>query len=380
MKENLIKMENTKMRILHIVEAFEGGMFAALQTVVNGMGEHHQVYIMYTMRNGTPENYKQMFRQGTRFIKSRYLTREFRPLQDMRAYAEVRRVVREVKPDVVHCHSSKAGAIGRLALNGRRIPILYSPQGYSFLMYDTSRVKRFIYFVMEKLLGLKPSLTVAVSAGEYESAKRVSRRACYINNGIQTAELDRYHLDIEHRPEKMTVCTLGRIAPQKNPAMFNQIAERFPDTRFIWIGGGELADRLTSPNIEITGWLPKDKALETMMDASVFLLPSLYEGFAISILEAMYLKRLCVVSKIPGNVDAIENGTTGFVCDALEDYVRVLERVKRKGINMRMLSAARERIKLEFNQEVMALNYENVYQAEIDRIGKKTGGLRQKDN
>lgn len=355
------------MRILHIVEGFSGGVFGALQTMVNGTDDRHQIYIMYVMRDATPKNFKEMFKTGTQFIESKYLTREIRPLQDIHACAEVRRVVREIQPDVVHLHSSKAGAIGRLALNGKKIPLFYSPQGYSFLMYDASRAKRAMYFVMEKLLGLRPSLTVASCAGEYESAKRVSRRACYINNGIQTAELDQYHLDIEHRPETMTVCTLGRIVSQKNPALFNQIAQQFPDVKFIWIGGGELADKLTSPNIEITGWLNKDKALEIMMNASVFLLTSFYEGLAFSIMEAMYLKRLCVVSKIPGNVDAIEDGKTGFICDTLEDYVRVLRRVQREGIDEQMLTAARDRIIRELNQEVMASSYEKIYQAEMDR-------------
>lgn len=362
------------MRILHIVEAFSGGVFGALQVMVNGTDERHEVYILHIVRAETPKAYKEIIKPSVHFIESKYLTREISPMRDLRACAEVRRVVREVKPDVVHCHSSKAGAIGRLALNGRKIPILYSPQGYSFLMYDASRAKLAMYFAMEKLLGFRPSLTVASCAGEYDSAKRVSRRACYINNGIQTAELDRYHLDIERRPEQMTVCTLGRIVSQKNPVLFNQIAERFPDTKFIWIGGGELADRLTSPNIEITGWLPKDKALEIMMNASVFLLTSFYEGLAFSIMEAMYLKRLCVVSKIPGNVDAIADGETGFICDTLDDYVRVLERVQREGIDERMLAAARERIVKELNQETMAARYEELYQEEIDRIKKKNNG------
>ena len=55
-----------------------------------------------------------------------------------------------------------------------------------------------------------------------------------------------------------TVYTLGRVTYQKNPEMFNEIAKRLPDIRFVWIGAGELEDKLTAPNIFVTGWADGD--------------------------------------------------------------------------------------------------------------------------
>ena len=57
-----------------------------------------------------------------------------------------------------------------------------------------------------------------------------------------------------------TVFTLGRICYQKNPMLFNDIARALPEIHFLWIGDGEMREELTSPNIEITGWLDRKNA------------------------------------------------------------------------------------------------------------------------
>ena len=186
---------------------------------------------------------------------------------------------------------------------------------------------------------------------------------------IVTDEIDKLNLDVECQ-SGISVCTLARISKQKNPEMFNRIAEVFPNIRFTWIGDGDLRDQLTSPNIEVTGWLPKNQALAKMMESDVFLLPSLWEGLPISGLEAMYLKRLCIVSDIPGNIDAIEQGKTGYVCTTLEDYAKVLTGIMTKEIDAQMLAAARERVNQEFSQRVMVDRYMEVYQQGADALGR----------
>lgn len=54
--------------------------------------------------------------------------------KDIVAFFEIRRIASEIKPDIIHLHSSKAGALGRFAFNGKRVPLFYTPHGYSFLM------------------------------------------------------------------------------------------------------------------------------------------------------------------------------------------------------------------------------------------------------
>ena len=81
--------------------------------------------------------------------------------------------------------------------------------------------------------------------------------------------------------DKFTVFTLGRACVQKQPQLFNSIAELVPDARFVWIGNGELENELKAPNIEVTGWKPRQEALGMAKGADAFILCSLGEAIQI---------------------------------------------------------------------------------------------------
>ena len=129
----------------------------------------------------------------------------------------------------------------------------------------------------------------------------------------------------------MKICTVGRVESSKNPVLFNQIAEKFPEYEFTWIGAGKLEENLTSENITITGWKEKAEVLKLVNENDVFILTSLWEGLPISLLEAMYMKKLCIVSNCIGNRDVI-NGTNGFVCSSLEEFEDIISNLKVRNI------------------------------------------------
>ncbi len=360
------------MRVLHIVEAFGGGVVTFLQALINGSDEQDEHIILYARRDNTPDAPEKLFRPGTRLIRSENLSRELRPGEDIAAFFEIRRVVKEVRPDIVHLHSSKAGALGRWAINGKKLPLFYTPHGYSFLMDGCGEMKRRMYFLFEKVCGYRRCTTVACGKGECEQGKRVTKDITYVSNGINAQEVDALVPDIAARSDGVNVCTLARISRQKDPERFNEIAEAFPDVKFTWIGDGELREVLTSPNIEVTGWLPREEALRKVTESAVFLLPSRWEGLSLSLLEAMYLRRLCIVSRIPGNVDVIENRRTGYVCERMEDYVEVIQHLMDDGIDSRMTDAAHERVATELNQTVMVRKYGELYKKAMKTMGGGT--------
>jgi|GEM_PF-3553702 len=117
------------------------------------------------------------------------LVRELSPRRDWAALRRTMRLLRELRPDIVHCHSSKAGGIGRLAakLCGVRT-ILYTPHAYMFQNVGLSSGKRKLYTAVERLLSRITTLTINVSAGERQAAieQGVLRpeQAVLIYNGI----------------------------------------------------------------------------------------------------------------------------------------------------------------------------------------------------
>ena len=160
----------------------------------------------------------------------------------------------------------------------------------------------------------------------------------------------------------MVVMTLGRICEQKNPKLFNEIAERMPEVKFLWVGDGEQRDVLSSTNIEITGWLERGRAVSEALRGKVFLLTSLYEGLPISLLEAMYMKKVCVVSNVTGNRDVIHNDVNGYLCDTVEDFVNAITTaMSENNKNDVLIQNAYNDVLKEYNSDCVGEKYMKVY-------------------
>lgn len=346
-----------KKKILFIVEAMGGGVFTYIVDLSNQLVKKYDMYIAYAVRPQTPRNYKDYFDNRINLIEVKNFTRSISPIKDFKSIHEVRAIARKVKPDIIHLHSSKAGVIGRIAFNGKNETLYYTPHGYSFLMENYKPMKRRIFNIIEAVMAKRNCTTISCSPGEHLETLKLTKRAEYVNNGINTAELDRILEKVEIVDHPFTVFTLGRICHQKNPELFNKIAESMPNARFLWIGDGELKSELRSKNIEITGWIDREKALQLSMNADVFLLTSLWEGLPISLLESMYMKKLCVVNDVIGNHDVIHNGKNGFVCRNVEEFKNAIETQKAD----QLILSAFDDVQNTYNTFVMGKRYAQIY-------------------
>lgn len=357
-----------KKRILYIVEAMGGGVFTYIVELANELSKAYEVYIAYAVRKQTPNDYDTYFNENVHLIKVENFKREINPTKDIKAFREIRKIARDVQPDIIHLHSSKAGALGRWAFDGKKIPLFYTPHGYSFLMLNHNAVKRTLYRIVETVCAKRRCTTISCSEGEHQETLKLTKRACFVNNGINAAELEQmiHRLEVK-RDSALTVFTLGRICYQKNPALFNKIAKQMPDVKFIWIGDGELRGELTAPNIEITGWIRREDALKYSMKADVFVLTSLWEGLPMSLLEAMCMKKLCVVSDVIGNRDAIQNGRNGYVCTTTDEFVEAIRKVENRNEVERCTDCAYTDIKERLNIWMMAKQYDAIYEKTLMR-------------
>lgn len=354
-----------KRKILHVVEAMGGGVFTYLVELANGMCEDFDVTIALGIRSETPENYESYFDERVSLVQVENFTRGLNPVKDLRACIELKKIVKDVKPDIIHLHSSKAGAIGRMVFSGRKYTMFFTPHGYSFLMQDISGLKRKVYKVIEKICGKRNCITVACGESEWEQGSKIAKKSTFISNGININKIQKL-IDSAEEVEKeenhkFTVYTVGRADFQKNPTLFNEIAKRLPHIQFVWIGDGERRDKLTSSNIKVTGWLENGQALSNAKSYDVFILASRYEGLPISLLEAMYMKKLCVVSNVVGNRDVIRNNHSGYVCNNLEEFVEVIGRLEREGIEQRIVDHAYNAIINHFNSGWLVEKYEELY-------------------
>lgn len=352
-------------KILFIVEAMGGGVFTYIVDMANELSKEYDVYVAYGLRKQTPSNYKQYFNENVHLIFVENFTRSINLKKDIKAFNEIKEIQKNINPDIIHLHSSKAGILGRIAfLNSGKASVFYTPHGYSFLMKNTGEIKRVFYYFLEKACANLTGKTIACSYGEYLIAKKLNKKATYVSNGINIKEIDsllqRKKIDTNR---KMIIGTLGRISNQKNPFLFNKIAKSFPNYTFKWIGDGEQRNLLTSPNIQITGWLNRKDALNELDSIDVFLLPSLWEGLPISLLEAMYLKKVCIVSNIKGNNDVIKNGENGFVCSSINDYISIIKKIHDDYVNKnKIVENAYCSILNKYNTNVMIKKYSRIYE------------------
>lgn len=359
-------MAKEKKKVLHIVEAMGGGVFTFIVELANGMCEDFDITIAFGMREETPKNYKDFFDKKVKLIQVKNFTRGLNPMKDLGAYFELRRIIKEVKPDIIHTHSSKAGAIGRYMFNRKCEKMFYTPHGYSFLMEGISERKKKFYKTLEKKCGNKSNcITIACGESEWKQGRDVSQKSTYISNGINMKKMDKI---LEQPPlvgknHPFTVYTLGRIEYQKNPAMFNEIAKRLPKVRFVWIGAGERSYELTEPNIIVTGWIHGEIRYEFANAGDVFLLPSRWEGLPLAVLEAMYMEKPCVVSNVVGNCDVIKNGVNGYICDTLDEFVDAIKKCEELP-QIELVKQAKEDVRTTFNTEVLCRKYKEIYNGE----------------
>lgn len=321
-----------KPKILFIVEAMGGGIFSYIVDLSNNLVNNYDVYIAYGIRKQTPQDYKKYFDSKIHLIKVNNFARSLNPVKDIMAFLEIKTLVRKIKPGIVHLHSSKAGILGRWAINGKKIPLFYTPHGYSFLMTNFNHYKKELFKFIEKVSATRRCITVSCSRGEHKETLKLTKNAVFINNGINIAEIEQISSEgdefnktklIDHN--RVVVYTVGRINYQKNPQLFNEIAKKFPSFKFVWIGDGPLKNFLTSTNIQITGWLERSKVIQLCKGGDIFILTSLWEGLPIALLESMYLKKICIVNDTIGNRDVIKNKENGLICGSLEDFVNAIK-------------------------------------------------------
>lgn len=356
---------NSKKKILFIVESMGGGVFTYVVELANELSSTFDIYIAYSTRPQTPKDFEKYFLPSVHLIRVKSFTREINPKKDIAAFFEMRRIANQIKPDVIHLHSSKAGALGRFAFNGRKIHLFYTPHGYSFLMSDCSKFKRKMYYLIEKLCARKNCTTISCSKGENAETLKLTKKAVYVSNGINIPELQDMLDNVKKLEHPFTVFTIGRINYQKNPDEFNRIAALLPNIRFLWIGDGELRDHLTSKNIEITGWLDRKSALQRAVNGDAFLLTSLWEGLPMSLLEAMYMKKPCIVSNVIGNRDVIHDKKNGYVCNNTKEYFDAIDSIRQGNIND-VVEKAYQDIVNEYNTKVMAQKYIDIYKGAIN--------------
>ena len=318
--------------VLHVVEAFSTGIIQSIRTICRALEGEVSFHVLYGRRPETPADVERQYPLSVGFTPWGAAGRAIDPGKDRRAIAELKETVARVKPDIIHAHSSKAGAYARLAYPRGQVPILYSPRGYSFLQLDKSPAHRSAFRSIEWALGRVPHITVGCGLGEYSLARSVARRAVLIPNMIDPGDFPGPEQGL--RPDvaaPLRVAMAGGIRPQKNFPLFCAVAAAFEgrDLHFLWLGDGEIPAGVRVPgNVEISGWLPRAEVLRRMAGCHLYMQTSLWEGLPIALLEGMVLGLAVLACPAVGNTELVIEGANGYLCPDATTFISRLRELE----------------------------------------------------
>ena len=362
-------------RVLHVVEAIEGGLARHVAQVVQHVPAEHHVALPSQRVGGFTDStaVATMVAAGAH-LHVTAMRRSPANVRNAAAVARVRALIRTVRPDLVHGHSSIGGAAARLAAVGTRVPRVYTPNG---LLTSPGAL------AVERRLGRLTEAFVAVSETEAEVAERRALappdRIFVIPNGIELDDPGPPVVDLRTRlgidDSTPLVGTVSRLAHQKAPEVFvracARVAAAFPDARFVLVGEGPLA-RLVATEIaaaELDGRMLHLRGVHgaptLMRQLDVFVLASRYEGGPYAPLEAMRVGTPVVVTDVIGSRDTVENGRSGLVVspddpDALADAVGRL--LADPALRCSLAEGGRARLAQRFDVRRMADRLGNLYQ------------------
>lgn len=348
------------MTVLHVIEPFASGVTTFLVHLTAELRQHQHV-IVHGCRTSvdTVEKVKGRFSSAVRFIEWPAAQREISFVADLRAFFALLRILRNTPADVIHLHSSKAGFIGRAACFVlRKKNIVYTPHAAAFLRTDISSRTRSFYVLLEKLANRFGGIIVSCCTHEQKMYSSVGLKTLCIFNGIPPAAHS-----VPIKSLTPSVCTVGLITAQKNPMLFNRIAEHFKALRlsFVWVGDGELRETLVSENIHVTGWLPAREIEVYRQAAMIYLSTSAWEGLPYAVLEAMQSGCCLVLTDTGGHQDVVVHGENGYLYQTADEAISILTRLQENPQEaIRMGNAARE-LSNKFSVSRMALAYNSLY-------------------
>jgi len=305
-------------------------------------------------------------------------------LSDLINIWKIRNIIKQNNYNIIHCHSTKAGFVGRLAayLSGHK-NIIYSPHGFMFC--DTRiKLKRQSYLYLERLLGYLTKKIVAVSKSERDLAINnhivPDKKIITINNSIDPladngiSYNQRISTKLNDKNSDIIIGSVTRLQYAKDPftliRSFKLINERVPNTKLIVVGDGpleneciELINELNlQTKVQLAGYQKDSKSFYKLFD--IFILSSHYEGMPYALLEAMSMGIPAVGTRVTGIKDLIVEGETGYLVTE-ENYRELAESVIKLINNPDMLSIfsinAKSLANNNYNLDKGIINYQDFY-------------------
>jgi glycosyltransferase involved in cell wall biosynthesis len=317
--------------------------------------------------------------EGARYIPLDHVRRRINPWRDLAGLAELVRVLRRERPDIVHANSSKAGVLGRLAAALAGVPIrIFTVHGWAFSAY--SGTSSWLYRVADRLV--RPLTTVTICVSEHDRARGLAARTCTAEQTVVIPNA----VDVQHaatarheRPRPLIVA-VGRLKAPKDFLTLVRALALLPADSFDAMIAGDGPDR---PELEAEvrrlGLWNRVQLLGERRDVprllargGVFVLSSTSEGLPVSVLEAMAAGLPVVGSRVGGMPELVVDGETGLLVEPGDPEglaAALCGLLADPELRRRMGDAGRVRAEQHFGLDRFRRAHVELYSRELARVG-----------
>ena len=277
--------------------------------------------------------------------------RSINPIKDHSARKQLEKIIRDVKPDIIHTHTFKAGYVTRM--KKQTIPVIHTFHGHLLADPEFSGFKLKVIIEVERMLAKRSSklVTVGRRVADELLAQRIGYKGQYVNipPGVvavtatpKQQALKNLNLEDDGRP---IVGWIARVTGVKNPMLALEVADAMPDTHFVLAGGGDLLEQVKAAapsNVSVIGWA---EAADLFGASDIILSTSQNEGMPVALIEAQLAGKPVVATDAGSVAEVLLNHETGIVTNKNAGSIALaLESLlldKQKRTEMGILATAR---------------------------------------
>lgn len=322
------------------------------------------------------------------------MRRAIEPVKDSISYFKIKRLLRELKPDIVHTHSAKAGIVGRYAawsLKGQWAPklpgVVHSLHGLSFHRYQSPWLNRF-YIAIERATGRRTDYFISVAdamteqnraAGIGVDKPHVTAYSAIDEDLFMTPIPERERAAFRRKHDipgnAIVLVTIARLFMLKGHDYIiesaKELAKRFDNVIWLFVGDGNLADVYKRQirdlglmdRFRFTGLMPPDHIPLAIQSSEVLVHCSLREGLARTLPQAMLCARPAISFDVDGAREVV-NPNTGRLVEP-KNVPQLIEAcaelIADKALREKLGQAAQESVKTKFAPDTMVDTIEDVY-------------------
>ncbi|MCL5011086.1 MAG: glycosyltransferase family 4 protein [Patescibacteria group bacterium] len=328
--------------------------------------------------------------QGIAVFEIKSLKREISPWRDLAAFFALLGIIEKGKYDIVHCHSAKAGILGRWAAKfSRTKKIFYTVHSWGFYNQEEYGWGQKLFTFLEKSAAKITTRIICVSQKVFDDGLKnkiaKANKMIVVRNGIDfpiaagdrglAREKTRQELGLNK--DDVAVGMVARLAYPKDPLAFLSVAQKMTGdllrAKFVLIGDGPLmADcesfvqkNNLSTSVFLLGEKSPEKTREILFGLDIFVLISKFEGLPVTILEAMFAGLPIVASDVGGIAEAVGRDC-GFLIknnDAGAFVAALTNLIKNPGLRQEMGGKNRQRAQGEFSLSEMVKETINIYES-----------------